>query len=515
MAEGAVDWHIPRWLGLEPSSAQEFGSYEVADVRWMPTAEELNDICESHCEWLESGGQGGQKAGLSEAGLHDVDLTEADLSGADLSGADLRRADLPGADLSGADLSGTNLSGADLSWADLQKADLSGGFLSGADLSGTNLREADLSGARLRNADLSGAGLLAADLSGANLYVANLTDAELFGADLSGANLSGTDLMKVDFRGADLTEADLKSADLSGALLLGVDLTEADLRSVDLSGAFLQDADLSEAILNDADLTGVDGLQVGQLRGATTSLAILPDAIKGFAGLDTAEATTRSAKKLFISVLAACGYAALAIALKTGGSGNVVLPIIGLGMETQDFFLVTPGLLALLFGYFHLQMQRLWRELAQLPAIFPDGKPLDEKVHPWLITGLVQAHVKRLKERKSPPFFPLQRFVAVLLAWGAVPTTLGYFAWMYPLDSGAWGSFFLHTLAALTASGAYVAYRKAARTLQLRDHHPITFWKSETTDKKWILKSAGFRIGVALLIVAVSIWYVRFYGLPW
>jgi len=334
MAQGVVNHHIPQWVSLEPNSVREFGPGEVFGVRWRPTAEELDVICESHREWLEPDGEDGQKA------------------------------------------------------------------------------------------------------------------------------------------------------------------------------------DLSEANLRDADLTDVGGLQVGQLRGATVSLAELPNAVKNFAGLDTAKATTRSAKKLFISVLAACGYAALAIALKTGGSGNVVLPIIGLGMETQDFFLVTPGLLALLFGYFHLQMQRLWGELAQLPAIFPDGKPLDEKVHPWLITGLVQAHVKRLKERKSPPFFPLQRFVAVLLAWGAVPTTLGYFAWMYPLDSGAWGSFFLHTLAALTASGAYVAYRKAARTLQLRDHHPITFWKSETTDKKWILKSAGFRIGVALLIVAVSIWYVRFYGLP-
>jgi hypothetical protein len=355
MAQGVVNHHIPQWVSLEPSSVREFGPGEVFGVRWRPTAEELDVICESHREWFEPDGEDGQKA--------------------------------------------------------------------------------DLSGARLQHADLS--------------------------------------------------------------------------------GADLQDADLPEANLRDADLTDVGGLQVGQLRGATVSLAELPNAVKNFAGLDTAKATTQSAKKLFISVLVACGYATLAIAPETGGSGNVVLPIIGLGMETQDFFLVTPGLLALLFGYFHLQMQRLWRELAQLPAIFPDGKPLDEKVHPWLITGLVQAHVKRLKERKSPPFFPLQRFVAVLLAWGAVPTTLGYFAWMYPLDSGAWGSFFLHTLAALTASGAYVAYRKAARTLQLRDHHPITFWKSETTDKKWILKSAGFGIGVALLIVAVSIWYVRFYGLPW
>lgn len=75
------------------------------------------------------------------------------------------------------------------------------------------------------------------------------------------------------------------------------------------AGASLWNADLSEADLNDADPADVEGLQVVQLRGATVSLATLPDAVGEFAGLDTAKATTQPSKELFVSVLVACAYA--------------------------------------------------------------------------------------------------------------------------------------------------------------------------------------------------------------
>uniref|UniRef100_UPI0020746CCF pentapeptide repeat-containing protein n=1 Tax=Salinibacter ruber TaxID=146919 RepID=UPI0020746CCF len=442
------------------------------------------------------------RADLSEATLWGADLSEADLQEADLSEADLWDADLSEATLPEADLSEAKLSDADLSEADLWDADLSGADLQRTDLSETWFREADLSGADLQEADLPEVDLWDANLSGADLQRTDLSEATLPDADLSEAILSDADLS-----GATLSDADLSKADLQDA-----DLSEADLQRTDLSGAFLPRADLSEAALNDADLKEVEGLQVMQLRGGDVSLATLPDAVKRFAGLDTAKATTQSAKKLFISVLVACAYATLAIALKTGGAEDIELPIIGLDIGTQPFYLVTPALLALLFGYFHLQMQRLWEELAQLPAIFPDGKPLDEKVHPWLVTGLVRAHTKRLREKQSPPFFLLQRFVAVLLAWGSVPVTLVYFAGMYSPGSGTWSSFYLHILAALTTGGAVAAYRKATRTLELKKHHPIQFWSSDSPSEeevKWFFKSLNFWIGTALLIIAVGVWYLR------
>lgn len=461
-----------------------FTPEKVTRALWKPTSEKLESICQRHLEWARSRGSEGQQADLSNAYLYEADLSDAFLRGADLSGAHLWRADLSEVDLVEADLPD----------ADLKHTDLSRAVLSGADLSEVELAGADLSGATLQDANLSKANLPGVELQGADLWL----------TDLSGALLSKSDLSGASLRDVNLSKAFLKEADLS----------EADLLDADLSGATLQDTDLSKAALNDADLQGVEGLQVMQLRGSDVSLADLPDAVREFAGLDTAKATTQSAKKLFISVLIACAYAGLAISLKTGSDETIGLPIVGLEIGTEPFYLVTPGLLALLFGYFHLQMQRLWKELAQLPAIFPDGKPIGEKVHPWLVTGIVRAHVKRLEEKRSPPFFLVQRFVSVLLAWGAVPATLLFFAWMYPPDATAWASLFLFILAALTTSGAIAAYRKATSTLRLEEHHPLRLTRAGADENGvWFLKSKGVWIGVECVLLAFALWYLRL-GVP-
>ncbi len=60
------------------------------------------------------------------------------------------------------------------------------------------------------------------------------------------------------------------------------------------------------------------------------------------------------------------------------------------------FYLFAPFLLVGLYTYFHLYLQRLWESLADLPAIFPDGTPLDKKADPWLLIGLVRAHLPLL-----------------------------------------------------------------------------------------------------------------------
>ena len=101
--------------------------------------ETLSAILKEHQLWIDSNGENGERA----------DLSNKNLIRADLRGAGLRRADLRGADLRGANLFRANLRGA-------------------------NLRRADLIGANLRRADLIGADLIGADLEGANLEGANL-----------------------------------------------------------------------------------------------------------------------------------------------------------------------------------------------------------------------------------------------------------------------------------------------------------------------------------------------------
>lgn len=59
--------------------------------------ERLKEILEQHKLWMESLGDEGDRANLSEADLYGANLSEADLRGANLSEADLRGVNLHGA----------------------------------------------------------------------------------------------------------------------------------------------------------------------------------------------------------------------------------------------------------------------------------------------------------------------------------------------------------------------------------------------------------------------------------
>ena len=150
---------------------------------------DLEDILDTHKQWVESEQQSGSRA----------DLSGAELSKANLSDASLPWADLTNAHLEGANLSRANLKGANLSEADLYEANLDGAELSKANLSDATLTEVNLSGKDLQNVKLIRAFLMRTNLSGAGLLRADLSGAKLNGANLSGADLDGADLGRALF----------------------------------------------------------------------------------------------------------------------------------------------------------------------------------------------------------------------------------------------------------------------------------------------------------------------------
>ena len=79
-----------------------------------------------------------------------------------------------------------------------------------------------------------------------------------------------------------------------------------------------------------------------------------------------------------------------------------------------------------LFIYFHIYLQRLWEVLATLPAIFPDGRRLDERSHPWLLGDLVRRYLPRLR-RQRLALSRLQSGVSILLM---SPIQLGIVGWV-------------------------------------------------------------------------------------
>ncbi|MDE0123641.1 MAG: nucleotidyl transferase AbiEii/AbiGii toxin family protein [Bryobacterales bacterium] len=100
----------------------------------VPKSRSLADDLALHRIWLESDGQQGCRA----------DLSDRRFVGSVLCGVNFERADLRRADFTGADLRNANLRSADLSEAVFDRTDLQGADFSGADLKDLSLRSSTL-----------------------------------------------------------------------------------------------------------------------------------------------------------------------------------------------------------------------------------------------------------------------------------------------------------------------------------------------------------------------------------
>ena len=389
------------------------------------------------------------------------------------------------------------------SWEEAIKAHaewLSSGGKSGkqADLQKADLRKADLKGAALREADLREADLAAADLSGAELLKADLSGARLRKVNFQGAALAGATLKGADLRGAKLQEADLTGACLRGA----------NLRGVDLRGADLEGADLHEADFQDADLVGALGLVGGQLGGANVAGAKLPDAILKFEGLANVQEAAKNAQSVLFSVIGLCAYTWLTVAstkdaqlVNSASTASAKLPILGVDIPLSRFYMLVPPLLLCLYCYFHLNLQRLWEELANLPAVFPDGHPLDRKSYPSLLNGLVRVYVDRLRNRRSSVGV-WQARLALFLGWALVPLTL-LMTWGRYLSAHDWGATTFH-IALVSASIAmgFGFFGLAVETLRGQDRPPLT-WRSAAADPR--VHHVALGVGSAALFGLLSL----------
>ena len=126
-------------------------------------------------------------------------------------------------------------------------------------------------------------------------------------------------------------------------------------------------------------------------------------------------------------MLLACVYSWLTIATTTDArlltnSASSPLPIIGTEIPIAYFYWAAPFILVALYVYLHFYLQRLWDGLAGLPAIFPDGKRVDQRAYPWLLNSLVRQHFDLLKDRSL--IAKSEELITIFLAWWVVPLTL-------------------------------------------------------------------------------------------
>jgi uncharacterized protein YjbI with pentapeptide repeats len=432
---------------------------------WKPSAEQLQDILEKHEEWLGENGDDNdpRRAVLIRADLRDELCDEKVLQDGQYAIL-LRKVNLQKAYLIEA-----QLQGASLRFAQLQKANLIAAQLQGASLSDAQLLGATLSLAQLQRANLSRAQLQGAWLARAQLQGADLSRAQLQGADLSRAQLRGARLSNAQLQGANLYKAHLRQADLTGANFERLAVTEDGEPGQELPAADLTDANFRDADLSNAELSTVTGLRAEMLVGAVLTNAKLPEHVARFDRLTHAAETSKHAGTTFFALLAASFYSWLTIGTTTDvalitGAASSPLPIINTNIALSGFYWVAPLILLGFYFYLQLYLQRLWRDLSTLPAVFQDGEPLDEKAYPWLLNGLVRAHFTRLKLSERP-LSRLENLISIALTWWVVPLTLVAF-WLRYLPRHDWWGTVLHTALITIAVGFGVqSYRLAVRTL--------------------------------------------------
>jgi hypothetical protein len=149
----------------------------------------------------------------------------------------------------------------------------------------------------------------------------------------------------------------------------------------------------------------------------------------------------KQARTLLTFLLLGCAFSWLIIASATDAmlltnAPAALLPHLTVPLPSAAFFRFMPLLLLGLFVYFHLHLHRLWEELAELPAVFPDGHSLGRTVYPWLLLGLVRSHVWCLRPLR-PSLTRLQSGLAIALTWWLVPASLTRF-WVRYLPCRDW-----------------------------------------------------------------------------
>jgi uncharacterized protein YjbI with pentapeptide repeats len=331
--------------------------------------------------------------------------------------------------------------------------------------------------------DSAGAEGIQADLSRENLEDAELIDARLPDALLNKANLRRADLMLADLRGASLLQADLQDANLLGTQL--------------------QRANLQAAIL-----TGATGLQNSQLAGANLFGAVLPETTSPTEGLKYVRQMATRVAWLLFALLSFDGLVWLRI-LTTRDSqlltNGPALPFLGLQTEVPfiPFYLFGPVVMVGLYVCFHLYVQHLWDGIAQLPAIFTDGRTQDTCL-PWFARWPAQTQNEWLRNARSPLSF-LEAGTSIALLYWITPATMLLFWARYLTLEDLRGSA-VHILLAVASIIAAINFpRIVGATFNPDPPRPVSNMPASRKKIVRLLRGIPIAIGLVLLLLSVGI----------
>jgi uncharacterized protein YjbI with pentapeptide repeats len=286
-----------------------------------------------------------------------------------------------------------------------------------------------------------------ADLSRLNLENADLTDTNLRNALLNGTVLKGADLLLTDLQGASLLQADLQGANLLGARL-------------------------REANLQGANLEGATGLLAAELAGTNLTFAKLPAEVATAEDLKYISSRGRHAKWLITLLLLlnalACGrIVTISDAQILRNASLLPFPVLRNGVPLVQFFLLSPIVIGALYLWLHVYLQRFWEATAALPAIFENGRRLDDSL-PWFVSWPARNYFQWLRERRSA-LGGVEKALCILLLYWAAPATMMLF-WARYLTLQDLRGTMLHAVLIAAATAAAIHFpRSAARAFRSDD----------------------------------------------
>jgi uncharacterized protein YjbI with pentapeptide repeats len=327
-----------------------------------------------------------------------------------------------------------------------------------------------------------------ADFSGKNIEFAELVDARLPDALLHKAILKGADLTLADLRGATLVQANLAEASL-----LGTQLQQANLQAANMQGA--------------------TGLLSPQLAGTNLFGAVLPESISPIEGLKLVRETAWKAGWLMCLTLLLDALVGLRIFTTPDFQlvkNSSALPFSALQTTLPfiPFYLFGPVVILSMYLCSHLYMQRLWDGIAQLPAIFPDGRRLDACL-PWFARWSARMHFKWLRSSQSPLAFLEATIAIVVLYWVAPATVLLFWARYLTLEDLRGTT--LHILLVAGAITAAMNFPRMAGKAFAHDK-PRPSAEQKSSNRKTLLVLRAVPPGFGLLLFLLSIG--TFVGVP-
>lgn len=283
-------------------------------------------------------------------------------------------------------------------------------------------------------------------------------------ADLSRLNLENTDLTDTNLQGALLNETVLKGADL-----LLTDLQGASLLQANLQGANLLGARLREANLQGANLEGATGLLAAELAGTKLTFAKLPAEVAAAEDLKYVSRRGRHANwliraLLLLNALACWRVITVSDAQILRNASLLPFPVLRNGVPLAQFFLLCPALIGGLYLWLHVYLQRLWETMASLPAIFENGRRLDQRL-PWIVSWPARSYFKWLRERRSA-LAGVEKAICIILLYWMAPATMTLFWGRYLTLQDLRGTILHAVLIAAATAGAIHFPRSAGRAFR-------------------------------------------------